>query len=384
MGLRAHVLLSTALALLLTATVAPTAFAVTATVRVEGAAYEVAPATTVTVPDSGTVIDTHGTSFSYQYHPATEEEPWVTGANSLAALDRAAALRGFTYGFNTSWGAPFLEMVAGLSADPSDWSNGWTYMVNGVGYPILDMGTADCVLRTGDDVVFTQNPDATFSRGVKLLRLSFSPRPAVEPGEALSVTVLGDDVAKANSTAEAKRWDLDPVADPGLVELPTEFVPVAGATLHVGSRVYVDGGAADAADGTVTVSDLPKGTYGVWAEMPMDASFSYVRSPVTRINVDDGAGISRLRTSPSPYRAGRRMTVYFRLDKRAAVSARIVNSKGRVVAKLGARTMNAGSHVLYWGGRAQTALTSRLTVKVQSIDSWGRSMTATTSVLVVR
>jgi len=116
----------------------------------------------------------------------------------------------------------------------------------------------------------------------------------------------------------------------------------------------------------------------------MDASFSYVRSTVTRIDVNDGARISGLRVSPSPYRAGRRMAIRFRLDKRATVSARIVNNKGRVVAKLGARTLNAGSRILYWGGRAQTALTSHLTVKVQSVDSWSRSVTATTSVRVVR
>ncbi|HQG54338.1 MAG TPA: DUF4430 domain-containing protein [Thermoleophilia bacterium] len=371
--LLSRITLATLTALALFALAAPAAFAVSTAVRVEGSPSEVAPETTVSVPDSGTVVDTDGTSFSYR-----------TGANALAALDRAAALRGFIYSFNTLYGAPFLEMVAGLSADPSDWSNGWTYMVNGVGYPILDMGAADCILRTGDRVVFTQNPDATFSRGAKLLRLRLAPRPGVEPGDTIRITVVGDDVAKANSTAEAERWGLDPIADPSLVEPPANFAPVPGATLHVGSRAYVDGAAGDAADGTVAISDLPKGTYGVWAEMTMDASFSYVRSTVTRIDVNDGARISGLRVSPSPYRAGRRMAIRFRLDKRATVSARIVNNKGRVVAKLGARTLNAGSRILYWGGRAQTALTSHLTVKVQSVDSWSRSVTATTSVRVVR
>ena len=193
MEARARVLLAATLVLLVGLVAAPSALAVSATVRVEGTPYEIAPVTAVTVLSQGTIVDSDGTEFAYTF------------ANALAALDRAAALRGFTYGFTTQYGAPFLETVAGLAADPADWSNGWTFMVNGVGYPILDMGAGQFALKRDDRVVFTQNPDATFTRGAKLLRLRFDPGRAVKPGEDLTITVLGDDVAKANSAAEATR-----------------------------------------------------------------------------------------------------------------------------------------------------------------------------------
>jgi len=372
MGLRARILLTATLALLLAVAAAPAALAVPASVRVEGAPYQVAPATAVSVPGSGTIVDTDGTAFDY------------IGPNALAALDKAAALRGFTYGFNTAWGTPFLEMVAGLGADPVDWSNGWTYMVNGVGYPILDMGAADCVLRKGDRVVFTQNPDATFTRGAKLLRLRFAPGRAVKPGQTLTITVLGDDVAKANSPAEAVRWALDPVVDPDVVERPRDFAPVAGATLHVGSRVYVDGDAGDAADGKITIADLPKGTYGVWAEAPMDAGYSYVRSETRRINVDDGAKISSLKAR-ARY-GGRRLAARaaFTLDKRCDVTVTVFNAKGKRLAVTRAAGLGAGPHVLTWRGRPAATVTGLVSFVVKATDGWGRVTTKSLPVRVSR
>ena len=89
MEARARVLLAATLALLVGLVAAPSALAVSATVRVEGTPYEIAPVTAVSVLSQGTIVDTDGTSFAYTF------------ANALAALDRAAALRGFTYGFNT-------------------------------------------------------------------------------------------------------------------------------------------------------------------------------------------------------------------------------------------------------------------------------------------
>lgn len=372
MGLRAHVLLASTLALLLAAAAAPAAWAVSATVRVEGTPYQVAPATAVSVPASGTIVDTDGTTFPY------------SDANALAALDRAAALRGFTFGFNTSYGTPFLEMVAGLSADPSDWSNGWTYMVNGVGYPILDMGAADCLLRKGDRVVYTQNPDATFSRGAKLLRLRFSPDQAVKPGETLTITVLGDDVAKANSAAEATRWALDPVADPGIVEKPADFDPVVGATLHIGSRVYVDGAGGDAADGKISVSDLPNGTYGVWAEMAMDASYTYVRSGTHRINVDAGPKVMSVAARASYDGSRLAARAAFTLDKRCAVTVTVFNANGKRLARTRAAGLGAGRHTLAWRGQPAASVTNVVAFVVKATDAWGRVTTKAVPARVAR
>lgn len=371
MGLRARVLLAATLALLLGAAAAPAALAVSATVRVEGMPYQVAPATAVSVPATGTIVDTDGTSFPF------------TEANALAALDRAAALHGFSYGFNTSWGTPFLEMVAGLTADV-DYSGSWTYMVNGVGYPILDMGAGDCTLRKGDAVVFAQNPDATFSLGSKLLRVRFAPARAVRPGETVTITVLGDDTAKANSAAEATRWALDPVADPGIVEQPADFAPVAGATLHVGSRVYVDGAAGDLADGKIAIADLPKGTYGVWAEMPMDTGYTYVRSATRRMNVDYGPRVTAVAAAATLSGGRLAARAGFTLDKRSNVVVKVFNQRGKLLAVMKARGPGAGRHVLTWRGTPAAAVTRLASFVVAATDTWGRVTTKSVAVRVAR
>lgn len=372
MGLRARVLLTATLALLLAVAAAPAASAVSATVRVEGATHEVAPATTVNVAAAGTIVDSDGTTFAY------------SGANVLAALDRAAALRGVTYDFNMDYGAPFLVSIAGLTWDPADYSNSWVYLLNGVGYPVLDMGADACVLRKGDKVVFTQNPDATFERGTKLLRLRFAPGRAVRPGKDLTITVLGDDVAKANSAAEATRWGLDPVADPEVVEKPADFVPVAGATVHVGSRVYVDGAGSDAADGKITVSDLPNGTYGVWAEMAMDGDFSYVRTGTQRINVGPGPKVGAVTARASRRGAPLAARAAFTLDRRCAVTVTVLNARGKRLATMRAAGLGAGRHVLTWRGRPAAALTGRASFVVKATDGWGRVTRKSVAVRVTR
>lgn len=361
MEARARVLLAATLVLLVGLVAVPSALAVSATVRVEGTPYQVAPPTSVTVPATGTIVDSDGTTHAY------------TVANALAALDRAAALRGFTYGFNTTYGAPFLETVAGLAADPVDWSNGWTYMVNGVGYPILDMGAADFVLHKDDRVVFAQNPDATFSRGAKLLRVSFDPARAVKPGESLTITVLGDNVAKANSAAEARRYGLDPVAEPQIVETPAQFAAVPGATVHIGARVYVDGAGGDALDGKVVVSDLPRGTYGVWAEMAMDASFTYVRTDLHPVNVDFGPRVTSVVGKASMVGARFTARAAFTLDKRCVVKVTVFNKRGVVLARMKAGTLGAGRHALVWrGAPARSLVSSLVSFVVKAEDAWGR------------
>ena len=382
MEARARVLLAATLVLLVGLVAVPSALGVSATVRVEGTPYEIAPATAVTVPSEGTFVDSDGTSFHFSQ------------ANALAALDRAAALRGFTYGFNTSYGAPFLEMVAGFTADPADWSDGWTYMVNGVGYPVLDMGAADFILEKGDRVVFTQNPDETFTRGAKLLRLRFDPGRAVTPGEDLTITVLGDDVARANSDAEAIRYGLvipdpaDPdklIADPSVIERPAAFAPVLGATVHVGSRVYVDGAAGDVLDGKIAASDLPRGTYGVWAEMAMDAKYSYVRSGLQRVNVDYGPRVTNIVASASMSGARFAARAAFTLDKRCVVKVSIFNDRGLVIARMKAGSLGAGRHALVWRGTPARYLVSSWTsFVITATDPWGRATQKSVPVRVTR
>lgn len=384
MGLRARALLTATLALLLGAAAAPAALAVSASVRVEGAPYEVSPATAVIVSSRGTLVDSDGTSFTYKYHPWSEDEPWVTGANALAALDRAATKRGFTYGFNTFYETPFLDMIAGLAMDPADWTNSWTYFVNGVGYPVLDMGVGECVIRTGDRVVFAQNPDATFSLGTKLLRLRFSPSRAILPGETVTIAVLGDNVAKANSTVEATRWGLDPVAEPEVVEAPADFAPVSGVTIHVGDRVYVDGADDDVADGAITVSDLPQGTHAVWAEMAMDATFTYVRSATSRVDVDNGPRITSVRGRAS-FSNGRLTTrVGFTLDKRCDARVTVFNQRGKRLATMRARNLDAGRHALAWRGRPAARVNDLVSFVVEATDPWGRVATKSVAVRVAR
>lgn len=349
---------------------APAASALTAAVRVEATTRTVCPTTTVAVPGSGTLSDSAGHTTTY------------THTNALAALALAANARGFEYTWHATYGPGFVDTIAGLGAKP-DWSDGWVYTVNGSGFPILDMGAVDFDLRKGDRVVFAQYPDGTFSHGTKLLQVQVTPGRGVTPGAPLSISVVGDDAAKANSAAEATRHGLDPQADPGIVETPSQFAPVPGATLHVGSRVYrLDPPAYQ--DATLVLDDLPRGTYGLWAEAPMDDAFTYVRSALVTVNVDDAVRLSNLRAAPSPYRTGRRLAVGFTQSKAATVSLTVLNSRGAVIGRTAARRFGGGRHTLAWSGRGSGPLTSRVTLRLRAVDDWQRVTTASIRVPVVR
>ncbi len=352
-----------AVALVVLGLVAPAAGAAAVRVqaRVEGLGGTVAPATTIDVPGPATFADDAG-------HSAAFPLPVAMGA--LAVL---ADAHGFP--FTTNDAMTFVNSVAGVGGPP-DWSSWWLYSVNGWG---PDVGAGDLVLRAGDAVVFYQ-VDAAAPWMNKQLVVRVAPRRGLLPGQAVTIAVVGDDLARVNSATDAARWGLDAATD---VETPAQFAPVTGATLHVGRRTY----ALDAAvygDGSITLTDLPLGTYRVWAERAPDAVYNYVRSAPVTINVDRAPEVSGLRVSPSPYRAGRRMTVRFALDKAASVSARIVNARGRVVATLAARSLGTGSRTLTWNGRTGVALTGRLSVTVRAVDSWGRAATATARVRVTR
>jgi len=342
-------------------TTPPPVLHATVTVRVEGTSRTVAPRTAVDVPWNATIVDTDGTTIV------------STQCNALAALALAANLRGFTYDYNTSYGAPFLTTIGGLTFDPVDYSNGWTYMINGVGYPVLDMGVYDAPIKPGDAIVYAQNPDPTFKRGVKLLKVRVTPGVAALPGKPVTITVVGDNVAKANSSAEATRWGASKI------ETPAQFAAAAGATIHVGSRVYVDGAGSDAANGAITVSDLPKGTYSVWAEMPMGANFSYVRSAPVRINVDAAPRFVAAAITARAVAGGARLLAHFRISKAATVTLIVLDRAGR---RLDAVSCKVTALTAY-------ALTSRrlpsgkfVRAKLVARDAWGR--TTATSLVGVR
>ena len=334
-------------------TTPPPVLHATVTVRVEGTSRTVAPRTAVNVPWNATIVDTDGTTIV------------STQCNALAALALAANLRGFTYDYNTSYGAPFLTTIGGLTFDPVDYSNGWTYMINGVGYPVLDMGVYDAPIKPGDAIVYAQNPDPSFARGVKLLKVRVTPGVATLPGNPVTIAVVGDDVAKANSSAEATRWGAS------TIETPAQFAAAAGATIHVGSRVYVDGAGSDTADGAITVSDLPKGTYSVWAEMPMDANFSYVLSTPVRINVDAAPRFVVAKTTALAGARGARLHAYFRVSKAATVTLVVLDRAGR---RLDAVSCKVTALTAY--GLTSRRLPSGMYVRTRLVarDAWGRAV----------
>ncbi len=58
---------------------------------------------------------------------------------------------------------------------------------------------------------------------------------ALATGQPLVVTVVGDDLAKANTLEDATRFGVGADA----VETSAQFAPVAGAVVHVGTATYV-------------------------------------------------------------------------------------------------------------------------------------------------
>ncbi len=119
---RRSILPLTMLTLLIALLVAPAAAAdvlpgtttvVKPSVRVEALSHTVAPATTVAVPVTSTVIDSLGASASFA-------EPMA-----MVALAKAADRRAFTFD-----GLAFVNSIAGLGGSPS-WTTWWLYQVNG-------------------------------------------------------------------------------------------------------------------------------------------------------------------------------------------------------------------------------------------------------------
>ena len=347
------VLVATILALLAGLAVAPVAWAAAAvktSVRVEASSFEVAPATTVYVPGSGTVVDSLGNSYSY------------TTANALAALGGAADLRGFSFETQTYGGEPYINAILGQTS--------WMYAVNGAGYPNIDVGAFSFKVLAGDAVVFYQSP--TFTPDTMLLKVRVAPARGLMPGQKATFTVVGDALSKPNSVADARRFGVDPSTVVG----PGAFPVVTGATLHVGGRVYVDGTGGDVLDGKITVTDLHGGTYAVWAEKATDASFTYVRSPLGAVNVAAAPVLSGVVARPDPFVPGAGVVrVVFGLSKAARVSLTVRSRSGALLlTESGAKRSGRGEMV--WNGRdanGHPVSAGVYRLRLTASDAWGRS-----------
>jgi len=355
----------TLLALLFALLIVPTAAAdvlpgtttvVKPSLRVEALSHTVAPATTVAVPLTSTVIDSLGASASFA-------EPMA-----MVALAKAADRRGYTFD-----GLAFVNSIAGLGGSPS-WTTWWLYQVNGWS---PDFGAHELATVSGDKVVFFEVSSAAPWINKQLV-VTASPR-GVRPGEPITLSVREDDLAKPNGLAACDRFALDPATVETLWDSPLS----AGATLHVGSRVY-ELAAPDFEDGTITLTDLPVGRYSVWAEKPFDAEYNYVRAAETLIDVGPGAKISNVRIAPNPYIPKTVMRVTFLLSTKASVGMKIYNTYGQRVATVKAKTLYAGTRTLKWDGVRSAPLTTKLTIKLRAVDTWGRVTLKTVTVSVAR
>lgn len=328
-------------------------------VRVEALSHTVAPATTVSVPVASTATDYLGATGIF------------TEPTAIVALAKTADRRAFT--FVTSYGFNFINSIADLGGPPS-WTSAWMFQVNGW-QP--DVGAGELVTATGDKIAFFE-ASSTAPYASKQLVVTASPR-GVRPGEPITLTVREDDLSKPNGLAACDRFALDPATIETLWDSPLS----AGATLHVGSRVY-ELGAPDNADGTITLTDLPVGTYSVWAEKPFDAEYNYVRSAETLIDVGPGATMTKVSITPNPYVAKRVMRVTFLLSKKADVGMKIYNVNGQRVTTVKAKTLSAGTRTLTWDGVRSAPLTTKLTIKLRAVDTWGRVTTKSVTVRVAR
>ena len=254
--------LTLATALLAALAIVPTAYALEVSVRAEGADYQVIPTSAITMSaKSQAVTDTAGHSYKNND---------VTTATAANALYWATEQCGVAWDFGVGSYGLFINSIAGLAADPTTFANWWEFTVNGFA-PSLGVGSLPA--ETGDSYVLFQNLDAGYpAHGGKLLVLRVSSA-VVKKGHALKITVLGDDLAKANSAADAKRFGVT------AIEKAAHFKAVDAATLHVGNRVYALTGS------TLTIKNLPVGIFPIWAEKAMDASFVYARSVKTTVRI---------------------------------------------------------------------------------------------------
>ncbi len=191
------------------------------------------------------------------------------------------------------------------------------------------------------------------------------------------MTVYADDLQKANSAADRDRFQVDDT----FVETPTQFQPVAGATLHIGSRTAVTD-----ATGRVELTDLAPGTYRVWAEKGTDATSFYVRSLQRSINIADPLALTALTARPDPFTSRDTVRFGFTLSRSATVKYTVRSRSGALIASL-TRRLAGGSDTLRWSGDNAAGRPVRpgtYRVRLTATDTWGRSATPLTTTIVAR
>jgi hypothetical protein len=338
------VVVAMALALLAALVAAPAALAARTTVRVEGAAARILGVTAVS-ENGGTYKDTGGDAYT------------STQATPFGALALALARGGLPWDFGVASFGVFVNSIDGQAMAP-DYKNWWEFSVDGYAPPV---GIAGMPSLNGDSYVLFQNPDAGYPpHGAKLLVVRASRR-GLTPGRPVTIAVVGDDLAKVNSQADATRFGAT------ALETPAQFPAIAGATLHVGSRVYALTGSS------ITISDLPRGTFGVWAEKAMDATWVYARSSRTLIDVAPAPVVSRLAVTPRMYRRGHELHIGFALSKAAQVRVTVRNAFGVILFSKVVNYGAGGAKQVTWSGRTLLRTGSYLHVTVAAVDSWGRT-----------
>jgi len=344
---------------------APAALAVTATVRAEAAGYTAIGPTAVEVPAAGGLVaDSDGSTYT------------TTIPTPLNALDLATQIHGVPWDMVVSSLGAYVNAIDGQTSDPSTFANWWQFNVNGYS-PSVGAGALQA--NAGDSYLFFQNPDAGWpvAKTPKALVVRLSAGTALAANQSFTISVVGDDLTKVNSQAEATRFD---ITDASQIETSDQFAPVDGATVHVGSRVYTPAGS------TVTVSGLPDGTYKVWAEKAMDSSLVYVRSQKTIVTVGTSNAapvISNVSAAPTRFRRNHALTVRFTLDKPAVATVSIRSAAGVLLSRTTKTYTAAGATAIKWNGRTTRKLGGKLKVSILAVDAFGnRTFWSTLSVPV--
>jgi hypothetical protein len=333
------------------ALMAPAALAVSASVRAEAATFTAIGITDVEMAaGGGLVTDSDGTAFD------------PTFATPLNALGRAADVAGAPWNMTVSGLGAFVDSIDGQTMDPVSYTNWWQFNVNGYS-PSVGISTLQA--NDGDSYLFFQNPDAGWPpKTAMALVVSVSPGVGLAPGQTLRVSVAGDDLSKVNSQAEANRFD---VVDPKQIETPEQFPGVDGCTIHVGSRVYTPAGSE------IAVTDLPTGSFKVWAEKAPDASTVWVRSPKTVVNVGSATAVSGATVKPTKFKRNRGLTVAFDLDKAADVTLTIRTASGLLLSRTSQTFTKGGAKEMKWNGRTARKLGASLRITIATTDEFGRT-----------
>jgi hypothetical protein len=345
--------------------VVPAASALPASVRAEAAGHTAIGVTDVDLATAGgQVTDTDGSTLT------------ATFATPMSALDLAAQIQGVPWHMTVSGMGAFVDTIDGQTMDPTTFANWWQFNVNGYSPSV---GISSLQAEAGDDYLFFQNPDAGWPpRAAQALVVDLAPGTALTPGQALTVKVVGDDLGKVNSQAAARRFD---IVDPAQIQTPAQFAAVNGCTVHVGSRAYIPAG------NEVTVTDLPAGSYRVWAEKAMDTATVWVRSSKTVVNVGTAPLIANAVAKPAvslsgagkpaQFRRNRTLTVAFALDKTAEVTLTIRSASGALLSRTTQKFSGGGTREMKWNGRTARRLGASLRITIGAVDDWGRAAAKT-------